>query len=72
MKADWQWVDGEQAGVSARIGDDVDAYLLVDANLHIGNLLDTDIRYPANELVDFRHGAPGLGRQLLLTLGWKF
>ena len=85
MKADWQWVDGDQPGVSARIGDSVDSYLLVDANLrydfpgrgpyanlHLGNLLDTDIRYPANELVDFQHGAPGPGRQLLLTLGWKF
>ena len=85
MQADWQWVDSDQPGVSARIGDDADAYLLVDANLrydfpgrgpyanlHIGNLLDSDIRYPANELVDFRHGAPGPGRQALLTLGWKF
>jgi len=85
MKADWQWVDGEQPGISTRIGDDVDAYLLVDANLrydfpgrgfygnlHVGNLLDTDLRYPANELVDFRRGAPGPGRQWLLTLGWKF
>jgi outer membrane receptor protein involved in Fe transport len=85
MEADWQWVTGAQPGVWERIGDPVDDYLLVDANLrydfpgrgpyanlHVGNLLDADARYPANELVDFRFGAPGLGRLVLLTLGWKF
>lgn len=85
MEADWQWVTAAEPGVWERLGDKVDDYWLVDANLrydfprrgpyvnlHISNLLDEDVLYPATELLDFRYGAPGPGRLILLTLGLKF
>jgi outer membrane receptor protein involved in Fe transport len=80
--ADWQW--RADTGGWERIGDQVDSYLLLGANLryrrqgsglslnaHISNLLDEEIRYPANELVNFQHGAFGPGRRYMLTIGWE-
>ncbi len=65
-------------------GEAVDAYELLGLNLryqkpeknwylniHAFNLLDSEIRYPANELADFKFGAPGPGGQLFLTVGYE-
>lgn len=40
--------------------------------LHVSNLLDTDNRYPANELTAFEHGLIGPGRTVTATLGYVF
>ena len=85
IKIPLDMTDSSLTHVNAYLIEGKDGYLLVDANLrydfpgrgpyanlHIANLLDEEVRYPANELVDFRYGAPGPGRSVLLTLGWKF
>ncbi|WP_083608129.1 TonB-dependent receptor plug domain-containing protein [Teredinibacter haidensis] len=67
------------------LGQPVDGYTLVNSNLryqknnslwylnlHAFNLLDSDIRYPANELANFEYGAFGPARQITLTLGMDF
>lgn len=85
MESDWSFVDGATAGVVERIGERVDGYWNLGANLryrhplnglrldlHVSNLLDSEIRYPANELTDFTRGLIGPGRVVTLTLGWEF
>lgn len=85
MQADWNFVDGPAEEVTERIGDPVDAYWNLGmnlryqhpgsglyANLNVSNLLDEEIRYPANELVDFSHGLIGPGRTITATIGWEF
>ena len=42
------------------------------ANVNLSNLLDTEIRYPANELTDFERGLIGPGRIMTATVGWEF
>jgi outer membrane receptor protein involved in Fe transport len=42
------------------------------AALQIANLLNTEIRYPANELTDFARGLIGPGRVITATVGWEF
>ena len=39
---------------------------------HADDAADSCGLNPAKQLVDFQHHVPGPGRQLLLTLGWKF
>ena len=73
---------------AARIGDPVDGYFLLGANLRIrnmfapgiflnlrgSNLLDQEIYYPAtsNNSGYAKKGTIGRGISFLLTLGWKF
>jgi outer membrane receptor protein involved in Fe transport len=72
-------------GVARRIGKPVPAYWNLGlnlrwdpdgdgsyANLNLSNLLDTEIRYPANELTDFERGLIGPGRIMTATVGWEF
>jgi len=85
MDADWDFVDGATQGITERIGEEVDAYWDLGANLryahpssgfyadlNVSNLLDTEIRYPANELTDFYQGLIGPGRVFTATVGWEF
>lgn len=83
MKADYS-VNTSDNSVT-RLGDNVPAYWLLGANmryqqhkqpwflnLHIYNLTDTIVRYPANELVDFEQGATGRRREVLFSAGLEF
>ncbi len=85
MDADWDFVAGPEQGVVQHIGERVPGYWNVGLNLrwdpagagpygavNVSNLLDTEIRYPANELADFERGLIGPGRVLTLTLGYAF
>jgi len=85
MEADWNFVDGPKPGITERIGEPVDGYWNLGANLryqhpdsgfyanlNVSNLLNTEIRYPANQLVDFRRGLIGPGRVIMGTVGWEF
>jgi len=85
MDADWDFVAGPRQGVVERIGGRVPAYWNLGLNLrwdpagagpyvdlHVSNLLDTEIRYPANELTDFERGLIGPGRILTATVGYAF
>ena len=85
MEADWDFVAGTEQGVVQRIGERVPAYWNVGlnlrwdpagpgpyANLNVSNLLDEEIRYPANELTDFRRGLIAPGRVVMGTVGWTF
>ncbi len=85
MLADWDFVAGPDQGVVARIGEAVPGYWDLGINLrwaprdtgayaalHVANLLDAEIRYPANELVDFAQGLIGPGRTITATLGYRF
>lgn len=85
MEADWNFVEGTTQGITERIGKEVDAYWNLGANLryrhpangfyadlNVSNLLDTEIRYPANELTDFDQGLIGPGRVFTATVGWEF
>lgn len=85
MQADWNFVAGPVQGLVARIGEEVPGYWDLGLNLrwdpsghgpyaslHVSNLLDAEIRYPANELADFARGLIGPGRVLTLTLGYAF
>ncbi|UCH93045.1 MAG: TonB-dependent receptor [Candidatus Aminicenantes bacterium] len=74
--------------VPGRLGEKVDSYLLMGANLRIrnlfgtgmfinfrcSNLLDQEIHYPAtaNNSLFASRGTIGRGRSFLLTMGWKF
>jgi len=42
------------------------------AQLHIENLTDEEIRYPAVELIDLQHGLMEVGRSVAISGGWKF
>jgi outer membrane receptor protein involved in Fe transport len=42
------------------------------AALNLSNLLDSDNRYPANELTDLDRGLIGPGRTLTATVGYEF
>ena len=85
MEADWDFVAGPAQGVVERIGESVPGYWDLGINLrwaprdtgayaafHVANLLDTEIRYPANELADFAQGLIGPGRTITATLGYRF
>jgi outer membrane receptor protein involved in Fe transport len=85
MEADWDFVAGPEQGAVARIGEAVAGYWDLGVNLrwapgatgpyaalNISNLLDTEIRYPANELTDFDRGLIGPGRVITATVGWAF
>jgi len=85
MEADWDFVATTEQGVVRRIGERVPAYWNVGlnlrwdptgpgpyANLNVSNLLDEEIRYPANELADFRRGLIAPGRVVMGTVGWTF
>jgi outer membrane receptor protein involved in Fe transport len=85
MEADWDFVAGPEQGAVARIGEAVAGYWDLGVNLrwapgatgpyaalNISNLLDTEIRYPANELTDFDRGLIGPGRVITATIGWAF
>lgn len=85
MDTDWNFVDGPTPGVTERIGERVDPYWNLGANLryrrpgsgfyadlNASNLLDSEIRYPARELADFERGLIGPGRVVTVTLGWAF
>jgi outer membrane receptor protein involved in Fe transport len=66
------------------LGDDVDAYVLVGANvrytdptgiylnLNVSNLFDTEYRYATNEVSTMKQGLIGMGRVITGTLGYKF
>jgi len=74
--------------VPGRLGEKVDSYFLLGANLRIrnllgtglflnlrvSNLLDKEIHYPATAVNSqyASQGTIGRGRSLLLTMGWKF
>ncbi|MCP5324865.1 MAG: TonB-dependent receptor [Oceanospirillaceae bacterium] len=83
MKADYSVAEADNS--VTRLGDNVPAYWLLGANmryqqnkqpwflnLHIYNLTDTIVRYPANELVDFEQGATGRRREVLFSAGLEF
>jgi len=82
MKADWNAI--LEDGSVNRIGDEVDANIILDANIryehssdlyaniHISNILDEEIRYPASNDTPFHKGLIGQERRILLTLGKKF
>ena len=85
MKTDWNFVDGSTPGMTERLGDRVDGYWNLGANLrwdpsgpgpyanlNVSNLLDEEIRYPAIELINFRRGLIGPGRVVMATVGWTF
>jgi len=85
MAADWDFVAGPERGMVARIGQPVPGYWDLGVNLRwaprdtglyaalqIANLLNTEIRYPANELTDFARGLIGPGRVITATVGWEF
>ncbi len=85
MEADWNFVGALRPGATQRIGERVDAYWNLGANLryrhpgngfyadlNVSNLLDAEIRYPANELADFYRGLIGPGRVVTATIGWEF
>jgi outer membrane receptor protein involved in Fe transport len=85
MEADWDFVVGSVQGVVQRLGEAVPGYRDLGVNLrwaprdsgpyaalHVSNLLDAEIRYPANELADFARGLIGPGRVITLTIGWEF
>ncbi|MGD8498535.1 MAG: TonB-dependent receptor, partial [Chromatiales bacterium] len=85
MDADWDFVTGPDQGVTARIGESVPGYWGLGLNLrwdpagpgpyadlNVSNLLDVEIRYPANELTDFERGLIGPGRTVALTAGYAF
>ena len=70
-----------------RIGEEVDSYFILDANLRIrklfgtglflnirgSNLLNQEIRYPTTSNNDWAtYGYPGKGASFLVTLGYKF
>jgi hypothetical protein len=38
----------------------------------VSNLLDAEIRVPANELTDLDLGLIGPGRVITATIGWRF
>jgi hypothetical protein len=42
------------------------------AALHVSNLLDTEQRYPASELLDLERGMIGHGRTVTATVGYSF
>jgi len=84
MDADWDFVAGAEQGVVRRIGERVPGYWNVGlnlrwnpigpgpyANLNVSNLLDEEIRHPANELTDFARGLIGPGRVVTATIGWE-
>jgi outer membrane receptor protein involved in Fe transport len=74
--------------VPGRLGEKVDGYFILGANLRIrnllgtglflnlrvSNLLDEEIHYPATAVNSqyASNGTIGRGRSLLLTMGWKF
>lgn len=83
MQADYS-VDTDNGTIS-RLGDAVPAYWLLGANLryqqpgaawflnlHVYNLTDSEVRYPANELADFEQGALGRRREVLFSSGISF
>ncbi len=85
MEADWNFVGGPTPGVTLRVGERVDPYWNLGANLryrhpgngfyadlNVSNLLDTESRYPAKELADFERGLIGPGRVITATVGWEF
>jgi outer membrane receptor protein involved in Fe transport len=85
MEADWDFVDGPTEGAIGRIGERVDGYWNLGANLryqhpgsglfanlNVSNLLDAEIRYPANELADFARGLIGPGRTVTATVGYAY
>ena len=85
MDADWDFVAGPEQGVVERIGAPVPGYWNLGLNLrwdpagagpyaalNVANLLDTQIRYPANELADFERGLIGPGRIVTATVGYAF
>ncbi len=85
MQADWDFVAGSTPGVVRRIGEEVPGYWDLGLNLrwdpegpgpyaalNASNLLDAEIRYPANELTDFTRGLIGPGRMVTATLGYAF
>ena len=85
MQPDWNFVAGPMQGLVARIGEEVPGYWDLGLNLrwdptgqgpyaslHVSNLLNAEIRYPANELTDLDRGLIGPGRVVTLTLGYAF
>lgn len=85
MEADWDFVVGPERGLVRRIGEPVPGYWDLGLNLrwaprdqgpyaalHVSNLLDAEIRYPANELADLERGLIGPGRAITATVGWAF
>ncbi len=85
MEADWDFVTSPAQGVVERIGERVPGRWNLGLNLrwepsatgvfaalNVSNLLDAEIRYPANELTDFARGLIGPGRIVTATLGYAF
>jgi len=88
MKAGYQLIEPDNKqqllGVPNRIGDDAKGYLILSANLryehksgifvslHGKNLLNSEFRYPANELAIMKRGLIGMGRVISAAIGYKF
>ena len=81
MEPDWDFIEGS----GQRIGETVPDYWNLGVNLrwdpdgagpfvnlNVSNVLDSEIRYPANELTDFADGLIGPGRRFLATFGYEF
>jgi outer membrane receptor protein involved in Fe transport len=84
------YIDEMEAGyrtigsTAERIGEKVDDYFLVGANIRYApdpnlyidlkaeNLFDEIYHYPANEVASMEKGLIGMGRVILLTVGYKF
>ena len=82
MLTDWRFTD--LGGEVDRLGDAVPGYVLLGlnvrydhvpsgmyGNLHVSNVLDTDVRYPANELVGFQGGGFGPRREAFFAIGLR-
>lgn len=90
METYWDQVRPDPDGVirtGGRIGDRVDGYILVGANLRLknlffrgmflnircSNLLDTEVRYPTFTNNEWAvRGTIGAGRTFLVTMGYRF
>lgn len=85
MYADYRYLDSTTIGDYQRIGDEIGATTSININLryaprpkgffaqlHIENLTDEEIRYPAVELIDLQHGLMEVGRSVAISGGWKF
>lgn len=87
METFWEGSGPQEENPGARIGDKVDGYFILGANLRFedifvdglylnlrcSNLLDEEIRYPTFTNNPWANrGTLGMGRSFLLTLGFKF
>ncbi|MBK8186531.1 MAG: TonB-dependent receptor [Cellvibrio sp.] len=86
-ESDWRFVDTDnnnQPDTATRIGEAAESYWNlnanwlyrisenIDINVNISNLLDTEYRYPANEISALDSGLIAEGRVTSFSLTWEF